>query len=46
MLQLGAVIWCPTVDQQEVRWWDVYGEKMEAAKVSRQKLTASRAQFG
>lgn len=40
-----AELWCPTLEQQEARWWSVFGEQVEAQRQSTTALAATRARF-
>ena len=38
----GAELWLPTVEQQDARWYDVFGARLEEAKRNRRALTGTR----
>lgn len=42
----GAKVWLPTVEQQDARYLEVFGERLERARANRSHLNAYRAMFG
>ena len=40
-----ATIWCPTLAEQDARWWSVFGHVVEQQRQSVIDLTSTRARY-
>ena len=45
LLTPNAELWCPTLEQQEERWWSVFGETIEAGRRANQALNGTRVRY-
>lgn len=45
LLEPEAVVWCPTIAEQNQRWLEVYGEAIERRRSGEHNLHATRSRF-